>query len=243
MENIFLTQNEITDIDVVAFTQNARKYRRGILCAVRRKVDNKCNIIEANADNPSYVFSEWADNVLVFEDDVVPVAKYGEKLAFLAEKQIIECDCFYLSGSILSYERYPDPSNGRQGNILYAAFKNDGNQDAEYRIKMLPLYENNQLRLLKNDFDAVHYLGLSINTISKDGKETFVHDQFGCLFPKKEGTLLDADDLVWFDECEIMDCEDPSSEDYLKLKVNIDGEEQIVQSTNKQFNEWLSLFK
>lgn len=180
---------------------------------------------------------EWADNILLDKDHDILFAEYVNKNLVITGCGCVECDDYRISGWG-NHERYPDPLNGRQENILFAIYENIGQENM---YKMFPLYEENQLTLLKGNFDAVYYIGCSVNVIRKNGKETFVHDQFGCLFPKKEGSLLKDDELEWFDECEPM-CDIDWEEDFMILKVKINGEERVVQSTNKKFNEWLTYF-
>ncbi len=160
--------------------------------------------------------------------------KTEDGIKIFTEDSVIECDDFRVSGWD-EEERYPDPDEGPQQNIIYA-WQGDS-------IRMFAKTKDT-LCLLMESFDHVYYIGSSINVVEKDGKQTYIHDRFGVLFPLKEGNSLLKEDILWFDECAPVNDEkkDDTSDSFLVFKVLVDGETKTVSPTNTQFLNWVEKF-
>ena len=161
--------------------------------------------------------------------------------------ELITCNDYRISG-YGDGERYLDtPDKTHQGNIIYAIC-NFGDK-WRVKIKMYAVRRKgiqSKLCLLSSSVDGVYCILDSVNVVSCDGKETFVHDKFGVLFPKNtenKNVEITIDDVEWYDECMPVNDSEKGEEDFMVFKVRDCGEEKVVTPTNLDYTKWLDAVK
>lgn len=177
---------------------------------------------------------------VVDENHLYVLTKDDSSYVLINGDEFISCNDYRRSCAL--EERYPDISeDSNQSNIIFAYYT-DGVRE---RVKMYPVRRKgvqSNLRLLSNPFDSLLlYKYEAVDIIILDGKQTFVHDKFGILFPKIEGKELSINDVEWFDECHVVNTFDKAKDDFLVFKAVVNGEERVVTPTNSDFLKWAEL--
>jgi len=150
----------------------------------------------------------------------------SSKLYMIADKELVPCDEYRVSGE------EKDPRNITTS-LLYNNIVYVMNGDS---VRMVRFQEDKGFEpvlILDGEFDKVYYINDVINVISKDGKETYVSDECGILFPKNQEARgsVKPNEVIWFDECEPADMDNDQF-----VVTDGGGKRRNVVPTNKSYS-------
>jgi hypothetical protein len=211
--------------------------------AIRHEDNKQVQVVDLSSlekDLPRLSEIESYQDLLVDKEHHLNVLTRDDSVyAIINGDEFLPCNDYRISAdSFGEPEGYPDISEDTYQSNIILAFYNDGGKEI---IKMFPVRRKgvqSKLRLLVDSFNSIEFIHEAVFVIDCGGKQTFIHDKFGVLFPKIEGKELSINDVEWFEECQVVNTWDKGEKNFLVFKAVVNGEEKVVTPTNPDYLKW-----